>query len=126
MQKRKEVEKVLRKYLMLAIVMVFIMILPMIMYPVSAIVPTSPTGAGGAVQNPNTLVEDTLCGGGPARLDPAAEYDTASAELLQNAYDTLIFFLSHFGQVGTPTGSSGCAPYWNGAWNETSGWYGVP
>jgi hypothetical protein len=76
-QKRKGAEKVLRKYLMLAIVMVFIMILPMIMYPVSAIVPTSPTGAGGAVQNPNTLVEDTLYGGGPATLDPAAEYDTA-------------------------------------------------
>jgi ABC-type transport system substrate-binding protein len=77
---------------MLAIIMVFMMILPLIMYPVSAIVPTSPTGAGGAVQNPNTLIEDTLYGGGPATLDPAAEYDTASAELLQNAYDTLIFF----------------------------------
>ena len=84
--------KVLKKYLMLAIVMVFIMVLPLIMYPVSAIVPTSPTGAGGAVQNPNTLIEDTFNGGGPATTDPAAEYDTASAELIQNAYDTLIFF----------------------------------
>lgn len=77
---------------MLGIAMAFIMVLPMIMYPVIATVPTAPTGAGGAVQNPNTLVEDTLRGGGPATLDPAAEYDTASAELLMNAYDPLIFF----------------------------------
>jgi hypothetical protein len=32
----------------------------------------------------------------------------------------LVTILSHFGQVDTPTGSG------NGAWNETSGWYGVP
>jgi hypothetical protein len=38
----------------------------------------------------------------------------------------IVQILSHFGQVDTPTGSPGGAPYWNGAWNETSGWYGVP
>jgi ABC-type oligopeptide transport system substrate-binding subunit len=91
-QRRKGEGTVLKKYLMLATVMVFIMILPLVTYPVSATVPSSPTGAGGAVQNPNTLVEDTVYGGGPATVDPAAEYDTASAELLQNAYDTLIIF----------------------------------
>ena len=89
--------------------MVFIMILPLIMYPVSATVPTSPTGAGGAVQNPNTLVEDTLYGGGPATVDPAAEYDTASAELLQNAYDTLIIFNGE--QCGDVPNSGVCNEY---------------
>jgi ABC-type transport system substrate-binding protein len=37
----------------------------------------------------------------------------------------IVTILSHFGQMDTPTGSPGGAPYWNGAWNETSGWYGV-
>lgn len=77
---------------MLGIAMVFIMTLPLILTPVSASVPTSPTGAGGAVQNPTMLTEYTVYGGGPATVDPAAAYDTASRELLQNAYDTLIFF----------------------------------
>jgi hypothetical protein len=90
-------------FVMLAIVIVFAMILPMIMYPVIASVPTAPTAAGGPVQNPNTLVEDTLYGGGPATLDPAAEYDTASAELIQNAYDTLINFNGE--QCGNVPGS---------------------
>jgi hypothetical protein len=91
------------KFVMLAIVMVFAMVLPMIMYPVVATVPTSPTGAGGAVQNPTILTEDTLYGGGPATLDPAAEYDTASAELINNAYDSLIFFNGE--QCGNVPGS---------------------
>jgi hypothetical protein len=38
----------------------------------------------------------------------------------------IVTILQHFGQVDTPTGTAGGAPYWNGAWNETSGWYGVP
>jgi ABC-type transport system substrate-binding protein len=88
---------------MLGIVMVFLMLLPMMMYPVVAVVPTSPTGAGGAVQNPNTLVEDTVYGGGPATVDPAAEWDPASAELIQNAYDTLINFNGE--QCGSVPGS---------------------
>jgi ABC-type transport system substrate-binding protein len=37
----------------------------------------------------------------------------------------IVTILTHFGQVDTPTGSAGGAPYWNGAWNETSGWYGI-
>jgi hypothetical protein len=37
---------------------------------------------------------------------------------------TMVTILTHFGQVDTPTGTAGGAPYWNGAWNETSGWYG--
>jgi ABC-type oligopeptide transport system substrate-binding subunit len=92
-----------KKFVMLAIIMVFAMVLPMIMYPVIASVPTSPTGIGGAVQSPTQLTEDTLNGGGPATTDPAAEYDTASAELINNAYDSLIFFNGE--QCGNVPGS---------------------
>jgi hypothetical protein len=43
----------------------------------------------------------------------------------------VVMVLTHFGQVDTPTGSIGGpndkyngVNYWNGAWNETAGWYG--
>lgn len=52
--------------------------------------------AGGAVsaaqnqvKNPDTIIEATI--GGPETLDPAWGYDTASGEVIQNVYDTLIF-----------------------------------
>lgn len=40
----------------------------------------------------NEIVVNTIIGGGPATLDPANCYDTASAELLFNVYEPLIFF----------------------------------
>ena len=40
----------------------------------------------------NELVIDTILGGGPATLDPANCYDTASAELIFNVYEPLIYF----------------------------------
>jgi len=40
----------------------------------------------------NELVVNTIAGGGPTTLDPANCYDTASAELLFNVYEPLIFF----------------------------------
>jgi len=42
--------------------------------------------------NPYELIVDTIPGGGPVTLDPASCYDTASAELIFNIYETLIFF----------------------------------
>jgi peptide/nickel transport system substrate-binding protein len=38
------------------------------------------------------LVEATIEGGGISTVDPASCYDTASGELLQNVYDTLVFY----------------------------------
>lgn len=42
------------------------------------------------VKNPDTIIEATI--GEPETLDPAWAYDTASAEVIMNMYDTLIFF----------------------------------
>jgi hypothetical protein len=80
------------KYLILGMALALLMLIPMVTIPVFAIKPTSPTGAGGAVFQPTILTEDTLYGGGPATTDPAAAYDSASMELMQNAYDSLIIF----------------------------------
>lgn len=46
------------------------------------------------VTPPNTyeLIVDTITGASPITLDPANCYDAASAELLFNVYETLIFF----------------------------------
>jgi len=41
-------------------------------------------------KNPDTFIEATI--GEPETLDPAWAYDTASAEIIFNIYDTLIFF----------------------------------
>jgi peptide/nickel transport system substrate-binding protein len=42
------------------------------------------------VKNPDTLVYDTI--GEPESLDPAWAYDTSSSEVIQNVYETLIYF----------------------------------
>ena len=52
----------------------------------------SPKIAFAAVTNPTEIVADTIPGGGYYTMDPANCYDTASAELLFNVYETLIFF----------------------------------
>ena len=43
------------------------------------------------VRNPDTMICASI-GGGPESLDPAWSYDTSSAEVIFNIYDTLIFF----------------------------------
>jgi len=45
-----------------------------------------------AIQNPYELTIATIEGGNPETVDPAWCYDTASAELIMNVYDTLITF----------------------------------
>jgi peptide/nickel transport system substrate-binding protein len=45
--------------------------------------------SGGAVKNPDTIVEATI--GDPETLDPAWAYDSASSEVLFNVYETLVF-----------------------------------
>jgi len=42
------------------------------------------------VKTPDTLVNESI--GGPYSLDPAWGYDSASMEVIQNVYETLIFF----------------------------------
>ena len=44
------------------------------------------------IQRQMEIVEATIEGGGPATIDPAACYDTASGELIMNIYETLVFF----------------------------------
>ena len=50
--------------------------------PTSA--PTSPS-----VKNPDTMIEATISG--PESLDPSWAYDTASADVILNVYETLVF-----------------------------------
>jgi ABC-type transport system substrate-binding protein len=40
--------------------------------------------------NPGTITEVTI--GGPDTFDPALSYDTASCEIIQNVYETLVFY----------------------------------
>ena len=42
------------------------------------------------VQNPDTFIEETI--GQPDTLDPATDYETAGANLIQNVYEQLLFF----------------------------------
>ncbi|KXA90636.1 hypothetical protein AKJ62_00250 [candidate division MSBL1 archaeon SCGC-AAA259D14] len=42
------------------------------------------------VKNPNTLIYETI--GGPATMDPAWSYDTASSAVIFNVYETLVFY----------------------------------
>jgi len=44
------------------------------------------------IKNPNELIVATIEGGNPETVDPAWCYDTASAELIFNVYDTLVTF----------------------------------
>jgi peptide/nickel transport system substrate-binding protein len=48
------------------------------------------TPAAQQVQNPNTIVYETI--GQPQYVDPAIDYETAGAEILQNVYETLVWF----------------------------------
>jgi peptide/nickel transport system substrate-binding protein len=47
----------------------------------------APTTA--SIKNPDTIIEATI--GDPQSLDPAWAYDTASGEVIQNVYETLLF-----------------------------------
>jgi peptide/nickel transport system substrate-binding protein len=47
--------------------------------------------AGFKSKDPTTFVMQEISGG-PSTLDPALAYDSASGEILQNVYDTLVFF----------------------------------
>jgi len=74
-----------KKYLILALAFAaaLSMVLPLRAYAS----PGAPSGT-----DPYELIVDTIPGGGPVTLDPASCYDTASAELIFNIYETLIFF----------------------------------
>jgi peptide/nickel transport system substrate-binding protein len=58
----------------------------------SACAPTSADFAAGfKSKDPATFVIQEIAGG-PQTLDPALAYDNASGEILQNTYDTLVFY----------------------------------
>jgi peptide/nickel transport system substrate-binding protein len=44
------------------------------------------------IKRPNEIYIATIEGGGPATVDPAWSYDTASGELISNIYEPLIYF----------------------------------
>ena len=51
---------------------------------------TEPATSGQASKDPTTYVEATF--GEPETLDPALNYETGGAEIIQNVYETLIFY----------------------------------
>jgi peptide/nickel transport system substrate-binding protein len=52
--------------------------------------PATPPTTGGAVKNPDTLTELTISD--PESLDPAWDYETAGGEVIQNVYQTLLWY----------------------------------
>lgn len=48
------------------------------------------TTTPGGVKNPDTFIQATI--GEPDTLDPAIDYETAGGEVLQNVYETLVFY----------------------------------
>ena len=58
-------------------------------YYVTVLVVPPSTSIGGVV-NPNTFTEATI--GEPQTLDPAWDYETSGGEVLQNTYQTLVFY----------------------------------
>jgi peptide/nickel transport system substrate-binding protein len=49
-----------------------------------------PAPSGMTSKDPNTFVSATF--GGPETLDPALAYETAGGEIIQNVYETLVFY----------------------------------
>ncbi len=56
--------------------------------PKGPIGPSGPTTA--PVKNADTIVQETI--GQPDTLDPATDYETSGAEVIQNVYEQLLFF----------------------------------
>jgi peptide/nickel transport system substrate-binding protein len=54
------------------------------------IVVVPPTITTGNIKNPDTFTSATI--GEPQTLDPAWDYETAGGEILQNCYETLVFY----------------------------------
>jgi peptide/nickel transport system substrate-binding protein len=50
----------------------------------------TPAPAKPAVQNPGTIIEETI--GEPDYLDPAVDYETAGGEVITNVYETLTWY----------------------------------
>lgn len=57
--------------------------------PAETQAPTATEAPAANVKNPGTIVEATI--NGPESLDPAWAYDTASADVIVNVYETLLF-----------------------------------
>jgi len=74
----------LKKVVSLALVSVLLLLGPLLLTPAFAQPPL--------IKRPYGLIDATIEGGNPETVDPAFCYDTASAELIFNVYDTLIYF----------------------------------
>jgi len=58
------------------------------------------TTVTGTVKNPDAFVMVTI--GEPEKLDPATDYETAGGEVLQNVYETLVFYDGESADVLVP------------------------
>ena len=75
-----------------AIVIVLVVAAAIAMQKPAAPAPTNvtPAPAKPAVQNPDTIIEETI--GEPDYLDPAVDYETAGGEVITNVYETLTWY----------------------------------
>jgi peptide/nickel transport system substrate-binding protein len=84
----------MKKYVIFSMALIFAMILPMLVATVAARdpAPVNPPTEG-AGNDYMTHIEETIQGGGPATLDPAGGYDSASNQLLFDNYDTMLLWV---------------------------------
>lgn len=54
--------------------------------------PAAPSEPSGAMSSPNPTTFVNVTFGDPETLDPALDYETAGAEVIQNVYETLVFY----------------------------------
>ncbi len=73
----------MKKFVSIAVILVALMLATEVL-PAFAAPPT--------IKRPMEFIVATIAGGGPETVDPAWCYDTASAELIFNVYETLIYF----------------------------------
>ncbi len=59
-------------------------------YVTTSRAPPTPSATTASVTNPDTITLETI--GQPDSLDPAVDYETAGAEVIQNVYEQLLFF----------------------------------
>jgi peptide/nickel transport system substrate-binding protein len=73
-------------------------------------------GSTGGVKNPDTFISVTI--GEPDVLDPAVDYETAGGEILQNVYETLVWYEGESASILKPMLATAVPTVANGGISE--------
>ncbi len=79
------------------------------------------TTTPGGVKNPDTFIQATI--GEPDTLDPAIDYETAGGEILQNVYETLVFYHTDSAVNLDPMLATSVPTIANGGISANGTWY---